>query len=923
MSRILVVSRDEADIRSQAHPTEVGDRVLTSTEHKILKANVASDILAFAKAVVTTRLPNKSNDVQNEIIEQMAAKCEGMFLWIELQGRNLRGGKNRLQLQQIIQDMPSELSSVYSRNWNSILNSPKQDRCRAINLIRWAAFSVRPLTVAEITEAVIVPDGDGELDLLYEQLPDCIDKEYIADEIVGICQSLVEVQQKSSGPHAALMTVHLKHFSVRGFLLTVPTMYAGLIDDRNTFRANNYLTMACLRYIRSMSAIDARNQPHSQRIFSDYAIQYYHEHLSPAGPLYKTAIQMVNEFFDPDNEDWDIWYNAYGELGCAAPHLNQCLSQTLPSRMYYAALFGIEEAIEYLHSRDPTMLNSVGGYYGTPLQAACISRQGLSLVQRLVDLGADMNTRAGHFGSILGYAACAGDQSVCKYLLDNQVDASIMDCDGKTPLYFACHDGDLELVCLLLDGGAKIPDRVGGRWNTLYFTALDGYVDIMELLLARGATPNLRSAEWYTPLDAACIHGQTEIVEVLLRHKADPLLRDRDGTTSFHHAAEYGFLEIVDLLSKGSVGIMQADHAGLTPLHIATQNSHIELVRYLLNKGVDVAAPTNQGRSPLHIASRNEDLEMVDLLVKSGANVILGDRLGLTPLHTAIWLQHLEMVEHLLDGAAHIILSADDGYTPLHSASDLSDVSIMRALLHKQLSAVEALTDISETSLHLAARKDSPEAIRMLIDAGADPYILDGYGYSPADWASHFEPCLLAMDYPQKQNPIDQQETSSARRMIAIIYLTESLIKNDPLSALWNRRWYRLGRCLLLHGDIKNSQFALDQTVARTDANFDYGAWCDRCNLTSSIGTGYRYTCMSCGDVDLCQRCHENFREDDKPWRCHRHEFMRIPMDVTRVPKKGSSSVSEHVAAWLDEMKLKYCATENYSNEINIADRSR
>lgn len=54
--------------------------------------------------------------------------------------------------------------------------------------MRWTAFALRPLTVCEIAEAVLITDSD---DLPVDDLPDTVDGDYVDSEIVGLCGPLI------------------------------------------------------------------------------------------------------------------------------------------------------------------------------------------------------------------------------------------------------------------------------------------------------------------------------------------------------------------------------------------------------------------------------------------------------------------------------------------------------------------------------------------------------------------------------------------------------------------------------------------------------------------------------------------------------------------------------------------------------------
>ncbi len=116
--------------------------------------------------------------------------------------------------------MPVGLEKTYERNWtNDSKTTLMKNEKRALAILRWTTFALRPLTVSEMTEALIVEPGDDGVTLQLDELPDSIDDDYINSEIIDICGDLVEVRAEKAGDGAGSRTIHLIHLSVREFLL--------------------------------------------------------------------------------------------------------------------------------------------------------------------------------------------------------------------------------------------------------------------------------------------------------------------------------------------------------------------------------------------------------------------------------------------------------------------------------------------------------------------------------------------------------------------------------------------------------------------------------------------------------------------------------------------------------------------------------
>jgi len=144
----------------------------------------------------------------------MVDRCEGMFLWVKMLEEHLRSWKNKKQLEETIDQAPIALEHLYDRNWMKISHLPDKDKLRAFSILRWTTFALRPLTILEITEALLMDDENCE-DLLVDELPDTIDEDYISSEILGPCGSFLETQKAAAEQDLGLMTIHLAHFSVK------------------------------------------------------------------------------------------------------------------------------------------------------------------------------------------------------------------------------------------------------------------------------------------------------------------------------------------------------------------------------------------------------------------------------------------------------------------------------------------------------------------------------------------------------------------------------------------------------------------------------------------------------------------------------------------------------------------------------------
>ncbi|KAM0655768.1 hypothetical protein ACHAPH_008471 [Verticillium nonalfalfae] len=246
-TRILVISREEPEIRQALRTGDPG-RV---TEYHISTEDVYDDATTFSQDIVDRKLPNKSEDVRASLSKTMTDRSEGHFLWLKMLDESLRRGMNKKQLQRAIENTPTDLDHLYKRDWTRITRLGGWEKHHVFALLRWTAFALRPLTVCEITEAVLVIEFE---DLPLDDLPDVVDDDYVDSEIIGLCGPLLEVRNDPADPSVGRRTVHLPHFTVRQFLLRqLPTPDWIQQNDRLQCSyekvQNTILAKACLQYI--------------------------------------------------------------------------------------------------------------------------------------------------------------------------------------------------------------------------------------------------------------------------------------------------------------------------------------------------------------------------------------------------------------------------------------------------------------------------------------------------------------------------------------------------------------------------------------------------------------------------------------------------------------------------------------------------
>lgn len=83
------------------------------------------------------------------------------------------------------------------------------------------------------------------------------------------------------------------------------------------------------------------------------------------------------------------------------------------------------------------------------------------------------------------------------------------------PLHYACHNGDLKTVKLLIQHGAKLDAfRSNQRGTALMLASQKGHLSVVKALIHAGADVNVASQNGTTALYRACQNGHLPVIKL-------------------------------------------------------------------------------------------------------------------------------------------------------------------------------------------------------------------------------------------------------------------------------------------------------------------------------------------------------------------------------------------------------------------------
>jgi ankyrin repeat protein len=186
-------------------------------------------------------------------------------------------------------------------------------------------------------------------------------------------------------------------------------------------------------------------------------------------------------------------------------------------------------------------------------------------VAQLLAAGVDPNAKGGPKPKHVGDPNTFGDLLTSVYSLTGGMGPT-------TPLVEAAALGQLEVVRLLLDGGAD-PSRANGAGCTplmaavVYgrLTAASGQLGVLRLLLARGAVVDAVDLDGNSAFHWACDTNQPDCVAVLVRAGCDVGITNKDGETGQMMAKAKGYAVTASWLEVLDAGQLREAQASTPP----------------------------------------------------------------------------------------------------------------------------------------------------------------------------------------------------------------------------------------------------------------------------------------------------------------------------------------------------------------------
>ena len=399
------------------------------------------------------------------------------------------------------------------------------------------------------------------------------------------------------------------------------------------------------------------------------------------------------------------------------------------------------------------------------------------------------------------------------------------------------------------------------------------------MVLMAGVSGWLKGASGDTRVADAAMRRDKETVRALLKQGADVNAAQGDGSTALHWAAANGDAELAQMLLSAGAQINGTSRIGnITPLSLAAKNGHAAVIETLLKAGADPRTPMLDGITPLMLAATAGDPTAVKLLLDHGADVNAKESIhAQTPLMFAAAFNRADAIKVLMKSGANPKMTTQvrtqpqrggfrgvqQGQVQLGQPGAPPDPQAQgqrgpqRGQPQGQRGrgqqpppdddepVIGALPMGGLTALLYASRQNNFDAVRALLDGGADVnQVTTGDNTSPLMVATingHFDLAMMLLERGADPTVTTMAGGSPLYGAINVQWAPRAMYP-EPSTRQEKTTVVELMKALLDHGADPNVRLAKELW---------YTSFAQRLNGTNVTGSTAFWRAAQAGDVDV------------------------------------------------------------------------
>ncbi|KAF7587105.1 hypothetical protein BBP40_007711 [Aspergillus hancockii] len=725
-----------------------------SSHHFIkLQNETKADIAKFARSFLNGLESTHFMDLAINFIVQNA---QGVFLWVELVGRELvslaEGGYAARDIFAYLKELPKELEAFYVMMFQRM----KQDRRNlrdGLKIFHFVLFSARSLRGNELLHALGIQAEPGiEINVSDESFQACLPTD-LTRRLISCGGNFLEIQFAGLDPGSADIvdtpkqtgTVQVIHQTVREFFLNKEGCVAESEFQIISRDAHRCIAITCLRYLNFCMA-GSSSQEMEMELYNDgWDTEYFAACASylQSRPLLCYTLEHLQHHLQHLEHD---------------TFTNETITSVFERIRHFPASYLLEGWTKsVLHTPEirPGLRRNATQFRNRMLHAAC--RKGCSLaVEILLLLGVDIDSKDESGSTPLWRAAEHGHDDTVVLLMAKGADIRCQNKNKQTALSRAASNGHDAVVMRLADSVPHSPDD--SSETPLSYAAANGHVEVIRVLLDERrrnlpyhSDPTVTNSSQQTAVSQAAANGHRNAVQALIDCGASIEVEDSFGMTPLFHGARTGNETMVRILMGHGASIHRRDTYGEMPLAWAAQNGHEGMTKMLLEEGAPADETDRDGRTPLSRAAGNGHLPVVTLLLRHGAAVDSRDVFDRSPLSWAASGGHTATADLLLQNGAQVDSQAQDGRTPLAWATGKGHRETAKLLIDSK-TRVDRAIHSRQRPLSRATEFLLTEVTNRLHERGADRMGSSSRIPMRTSAASYRTPHLVSTGYTMRRS---------------------------------------------------------------------------------------------------------------------------------------------------------------------------
>ena len=296
--------------------------------------------------------------------------------------------------------------------------------------------------------------------------------------------------------------------------------------------------------------------------------------------------------------------------------------------------------------------------------------------------------------------------------------ATEQDEEGRTAIFYTNQYQNMDVLCDLIQRGAKFNlDEIDGK-AALFHAAKEGYSNVVGRLYIDGLDVNITDDEGKTAVFHANQNDNMDVLCELIQRGAKFTLDEIDGKAVLFYANQNDNMFIVCKLIQCGAKFKLDEIDGKAALFHAAQKNHADVVLELHTQGFDLNLTDDEGRTAVFHANLNDNMGVLCELIQRGAKFTLDEIDGKAALFHAAKEGYSIVVGRLNINGLDVNITDDEGRTAVSHANLNDNMGVLCELI--QCGAKFTLDEIDgKAAVFHANQNDNMDVLCELIQRGA------------------------------------------------------------------------------------------------------------------------------------------------------------------------------------------------------------